>query len=283
MKLMAGTVQGMDTPSVFAVIDDHAVLLAEGAGDMHALIASTAAGAPLPQPGADAQRYPLDAVTPSLPVSRPGKTLCIGLNFAEHAREGGNPIPDYPAIFMRAHTSLVPAGGDMIVPTVSDRFDYETELMVVVGRGGRHIPAATALDHVFGYTCFNDGSVRDYQRKSPQWTPGKNFDATGAVGPIVVTSDELPEGAHGLGIRTRLNGQTMQDSTTADMIFSVARTLEIISEVMTLEPGDLIAFGTPQGVGYARTPPVFMKPGDIVEVEIDGIGTCRNPIVAEAG
>ena len=153
--------------------------------------------------------------------------------------------------------------------------------MVIIGKRGRHISQADALDYVFGYTLFNDASVRDFQRKTSQWTPGKNFDSTGPTGPVVVTPDELPPGAEGLHVETRLNGEVMQSATTTDMLFKVPRTIELLSEFCTLEPGDMVAMGTPSGVGHARTPPVWMKPGDTVEVEIEGIGVCRSPIVAE--
>jgi len=282
MILLTGTVQGMAVPSVFVVTGDRATLLSDGAGDLSALIADAAAGQPIPGPAADAPSYDVADITPSLPIARPGKIVCLGLNYAEHAREGGYDVPDYPAMFMRAATSMIPAEAPMVLPTVSHTFDYETELMVIIGKGGRHISEADALDHVFGYSTFNDGSVRDYQRKTHQWTAGKNFDGTGAVGPRVVTPNEVPQGASGLSIQTRLNGRVLQDSNTSDMIFSVARTIAIVSEIMTLEPGDMIAFGTPPGVGHARKPQVWMKAGDTVEVEIEGIGICRNPIVAEA-
>ena len=218
---------------------------------------------------------------PALPIARPGKLICLGLNYAGHAKEGGHEVPTYPALFMRTLTSLMAAGEPMVRPRVSDKLDFEAELMLVIGKRGRHIPEAEALNHVFGYTVFNDGSVRNFQRKSSQWTPGKNFDSTGPVGPIVVTPDEVPPGADGLRILSRLDGQIMQDSNTSDMIFSVAKTIAILSEFTTLEPGDLIALGTPQGVGYARKPPVFMKPGQTIEIEIEGIGVLANPIVAE--
>ena len=222
----------------------------------------------------------LDAeeVTLLPPVPRPGKVICIGLNYVDHAKEGGNPIPDYPAVFLRALTSVVGPGAPIVRPPCSDKLDFEAELAVVIGRPASRVSERDALSHVAGYTCFNDGSVRDYQRKSTQWTMGKNFDATGALGPEVVTPDELPEGARGLRVVSRLNGQTMQDGNTADMIFSIPRLIEILSEVMTLEPGDVIATGTPAGVGYARKPPVFMRPGDVCEIDIEGIGTLRNPI-----
>lgn len=281
MKLLTGTRAGDAIASVFLVEGDMATLLVKDAGDLSGIIAAVAAGADIPQPAADAETIPLGEITPTLPVLRPGKIVCLGLNFAEHAREGGYDVPDYPALFLRVTTSMLPAGAPMVLPTASHTFDYETELMVIIGKGGRHISEAEALNHVCGYTTFNDGSIREYQRKTHQWTAGKNFDGTGAVGPIVVTPDEVPPGAIGLGIRTRLNGQVLQESNTSDMIFQVARTIAIVSEIMTLEPGDMIAFGTPPGVGHARKPQVWMKAGDVVEVEIDGIGTCRNPIVAE--
>lgn len=223
-----------------------------------------------------------DGVELLCPVPRPGKVICIGLNYRAHAIEGGNPIPDYPAVFMRGVTSLMPSGGEMIYPECSDKLDYEAELAVVIGKTATNVSAADALDHVAGYSCFNDGSVRDYQRKSTQWTMGKNFDATGGFGPDLVTPDELPAGASGLRLVSRLNGQIMQDSDTADMIFDVASLIAILSEGMTLEPGDVIATGTPSGVGYARTPPVFMRPGDVCEIEIEGIGTLTNTVAPRA-
>jgi acylpyruvate hydrolase len=214
------------------------------------------------------------------PVPRPGKIICIGLNYRAHAIEGGNPIPDYPAVFMRGTTSLAAPGAPIVYPVCSDKLDYEAELAVIIGKTATNVSAADALGHVAGYSCFNDGSVRDYQRKSTQWTMGKNFDGTGGFGPELVTADELPAGASGLRLVARLNGEIMQDSDTADMIFDVATLIAILSEGMTLEPGDVIATGTPSGVGYARTPPVFMKPGDICEIEIEGIGVLSNPIAA---
>lgn len=221
---------------------------------------------------------PLAEVTLLQPVLHPGKIICIGLNYVDHAKEGGNPIPDYPAIFLRVTTSLIGPGQPILRPPVSDKLDYEAELAIVIGRPALRVREADALAHVAGYACFNDGSLRDYQRKSSQWGMGKNFDATGAFGPEIVTPDELPEGAHGLRIATRLNGQVLQDGNTRDMIFSVARTIEIVSEVMTLEPGDVIITGTPAGVGYPRKPPIFMRPGDTCEIEIEGIGVLSNPI-----
>jgi 2-keto-4-pentenoate hydratase/2-oxohepta-3-ene-1,7-dioic acid hydratase in catechol pathway len=188
-------------------------------------------------------------------------------------------IPNYPSIFARFSTSLVAHDSPIVCPAESRELDYEAELAVVIGKQGRHIPLNQALDLVAGYTVFNDASVRDYQNKTTQWGPGKNFDATGGFGPEIVTPDELPEGASGLSIMTRLNGQVVQQGDTADMIFSVAQAINLLTEFMTLEPGDVIVMGTPSGVGVARTPQLFMKHGDVCEVEIRGIGVLRNPIV----
>lgn len=227
-------------------------------------------------------RLALDTVKPALPLPRPGKFICVGLNYALHAKEGGHDIPSYPSLFVRWPSSLVAAEEPVIRPRVSDQFDYEAELTIVIGKGGRHISEKDALSHVFGYTIFNDVSVRAYQRKTAQWTPGKNFDGTGPLGPVVVTADELPPGASGLRITSRVNGETRQDSNTSDMIFSTARIIAILSEFMTLEPGDVIATGTPSGVAHAMKPPGWMKHGDTVEAEIEGIGILSNPVIDEA-
>ncbi|MGE0151355.1 MAG: fumarylacetoacetate hydrolase family protein [Reyranellaceae bacterium] len=216
------------------------------------------------------------------PIPNPGKIVCVGLNYKDHAAETGNPLPTYPVIFTRFTSTLVPHGRKMLAPKASQMLDYEAELAVVIGKRGRNIPKDKALRHVGGYSCFNDGSVRDYQAKTSQFTLGKNFDGTGGFGPDLVTPDELPEGAHGLRIMCRLNGQTLQDGTTADLVFDVASLIAEISTVMTLEPGDVIITGTPAGVGMARNPKIFMKPGDVCEVEIEGIGTLRNPIAQGA-
>ena len=276
-----------DTPASSGLVGARAVNLSEAAPEIGSDLQVLAQSGPqkLAEISAliDASEATLsaDKLRPALPIARPGKLLCLGLNYAGHAKEGGHEVPTYPALFMRANTSLMAAGEPMVRPRISDKLDFEAELMLIVGKAGRNIPEAEALDHVFGYTVFNDGSVRNFQRLSSQWTPGKNFDGTGPVGPIVVTPDEVPPGADGLRILSRLDGEIMQDSNTSDMIFSVAKTIAIVSEFTTLEPGDMIAFGTPQGVGYARTPPVFMKPGQTIEIEIEGIGVLANPVVAE--
>ena len=213
-------------------------------------------------------------------VPRPGKIICLGVNYVDHAKEGGNQIGDYPSIFMRCATSLLAHGAPLQVPTISDKLDFEAELAVVIGRTTRFVSENDALNAVFGYACFNDATLRDYQRKTSQWTIGKNFDCTGAFGPCLVTPDELPAGCVGLQIQSRLNGQVMQSANTADMAFGVARTIALLSESLTLEPGDVLVMGTPGGVGYARTPPVWMKAGDTIEIEIEGIGTLSNKVTA---
>jgi 2-keto-4-pentenoate hydratase/2-oxohepta-3-ene-1,7-dioic acid hydratase in catechol pathway len=252
-------------------------LLAVIQGGASALAKVKAAAAAAPSSAKSA----LSSVTPALPIARPPQFICVGLNYALHAKEGGHAIPTYPSFFSRATTSLIPAGGNVIRPKASVQLDYECELAFIMGKGGRHIAEDKALDYVFGYTLFNDVSVRDYQRKTSQWLPGKNFDGTGPFGPQVVTADELPAGASGLRIMTRLNGETMQDSNTADMIFPVARTIAFLSEFMTLEVGDVVATGTPSGVAHARKPPPWMKQGDVVEVEVERIGVLRNPVIDE--
>ena len=223
---------------------------------------------------------PLSALQllPCLPD--PGKIICLGVNYADHAKEGGNQVGDYPALFLRCTTSLLAHGMPLRVPSVSTKLDFEAELAVVIGRRARFVSRDQALDHVFGYACFNDGSLRDYQRKTAQWTIGKNFDATGAFGPSIVTADEVPAGAVGLRIQSRLNGQVMQSANTADMVFGVARTIALLSETLTLEPGDVLVMGTPGGVGYARNPPVWLKAGDTIEIDIEGIGLLSNPVTA---
>jgi 2-keto-4-pentenoate hydratase/2-oxohepta-3-ene-1,7-dioic acid hydratase in catechol pathway len=215
------------------------------------------------------------------PIERPAKIVCVGLNYAEHTKESPYDQPSYPSFFPRFASTLVGHGEPIIRPRVSEELDFEGELVVIIGTGGRHIPKERALEHVAGYAIFNEASVRDYQFKSPQWTIGKNFDSTGAFGPVFVSADELPPGASGLKLVTRLNGAIVQQGNTADMIFNVADLISILSEAVTLEPGDLIVTGTPAGIGWARTPKLFMKPGDLCTVEIEGLGTLSNLIADE--
>lgn len=223
----------------------------------------------------------LSAVRILPPVQRPPKILCVGVNYDDHIEESGLKKPTYPEIFGRFSTSLIAHGEPIRRPRESTALDYEAELAVVIGRGGRRIGRDNALDHVAGYSLFNDASIRDFQLRTPQWTMGKNFDGTGAFGPWLVTPDAVPRGASGLRIQGRLNGRVMQDSRTDLLIFGVAKLIELISVAMTLEPGDVIITGTPGGVGAARKPPVFMQPGDVFEVEIEGLGVLNNPVQDE--
>ncbi|CAG4889478.1 fumarylacetoacetate hydrolase family protein [Paraburkholderia saeva] len=215
------------------------------------------------------------------PLRRPPKILCVGLNFSDHSKESNFEQPDYPTMFLRLHTSLVAHNAPIVRPRVSDSLDYEGEIAVVLGKGGRHIRKEDALSHVAGYALFNDASVREYQFKTPQWTMGKNFDGTGAFGPDFVTADELPPGAKGLRLETRLNGEVVQSASTDDMVFDVETLIVMLSEAVTLEAGDVIVSGTPSGVGWARNPKLLMRHGDVCEVSVEGLGTLRNEIVDE--
>ncbi len=228
-------------------------------------------------------RKPLAGLTYALPVGRPGKILCLGLNYLDHVKEGPNRdnIPKFPTIFMRSRTSLVPHGQPILRPQVTETLDYEAELILVVGKRAKHLTAANATSCIAGYSCGNEGSVREFQRKTTQWDMGKNFDRTGGFGPWLVTADELPPAAKGLKIESRLNGKVMQSDNTDNMMFPIVDLLVYVTQGMTLEPGDIIFTGTPSGVGHARQPPVFMKNGDTCEIEIQGIGVLRNPVVDE--
>lgn len=230
----------------------------------------------------DAVKYEASRVKLLPPVPDPRKIVCVGLNYKDHAAESGAPIPREPVLFSKYATSLVGAGDNIVLPATSHEVDYEAELVIVVGRGGRHLTPERAREHIAGYTIGHDVSARDWQLKKDgkQWMVGKTFDTFAPTGPHLVTADEVPD-PHALGIRLRLNGQTMQDSTTRQMIFPVWEVVSYLSQVFTLEPGDLVFTGTPPGVGFARKPPVFLKPGDVCEVEIDGLGVLRNPVVGE--
>lgn len=208
------------------------------------------------------------------------KILCVGVNYVPHIREMGRELPAYPVIFVRFLDSLVGHERPIVRPQASEQLDFEGELAVVIGRRARHVARERALEYVAGYGCFNDGSVRDYQRHALQWTPGKNFHASGAFGPWLVTADELPDPA-ALELTTRLNGQVVQSERVAELCFSIPDLIAYCSTWAELAPGDVIATGTPGGVGAGRTPPLWMKAGDRVEVEISGIGTLANPIVDE--
>ncbi len=214
-------------------------------------------------------------------MERPTKIVCVGLNYADHTKESPYAQPTYPTLFPRWNSSLTAHNKPLIRPRISDTLDYEGEMAVVLKSGGRHIRKEDALDHVAGYALFNEGSVRDYQFISPQWTVGKNFDDTGAFGPVLVTADELPAGGKGLLLETRVNGRVVQSANTNDMLFDVATIISTLSEAVTLEAGDVIVSGTPAGVGFGMNPKVYLKAGDVVEVSIEGIGKLVNPVVDE--
>jgi acylpyruvate hydrolase len=252
---------------------DLGMWLRQSKGDLSA-IADLAKRAPA------SARVPLQTITYSLPVAAPGKIVCLGLNYLEHIKEGfqKDNIPKFPTIFMRCTTSLVAHDQPMLRPSMTNSLDYEAELVVIIGKPAKHLTMANALSCIAGYSCFNDGSVREFQRRTSQWDMGKNFDATGGFGPWMISADEVPQGAKGLKIESRLNGKVMQSDNTDNMMFPVAETLVDISQAMTLEPGDVIVTGTPSGVGFARKPPVWMNEGDVCEIEIEGVGLLRNPI-----
>lgn len=215
------------------------------------------------------------------PIENPGRIWCIGLNYVDHSVESGFAVPTYPAIFSRFSSSMMGHNAPIVRPKVSTQLDYEGELVAVIGKAGRYITKDKALEHVAGYSICNDASIRDYQFKSAQWCIGKNFDDTGPFGPVFVSADELPPGAAGLRIQTRLNGVVVQDASTASLIFDVATLVCQLSEAVCLQPGDVIVTGTPSGVGLARKPPLWMKHGDVCEVEIEGIGILSNPVEDE--
>ncbi|MGI8960876.1 MAG: fumarylacetoacetate hydrolase family protein [Bryobacteraceae bacterium] len=222
----------------------------------------------------------LDEVTYAPAVPNPDKILCVGINYLHHQQETGHKLPEHPLIFARFANSQVGHGQPIIRPRVSEQLDFEGELAVVIGRAGRHISEADALSFVAGYAAYNDGSVRDWQRHASQFTPGKNFVGTGAFGPWLVTPDEVPGVLH-TSLVTRLNGQEMQRATTDDLIFGIPALIAYCSTFTELVPGDTIMTGTPGGVGAFRDPPLWMKPGDVVEVEIEGIGILRNSVMEE--
>ncbi|MDA0653756.1 MAG: fumarylacetoacetate hydrolase family protein [Proteobacteria bacterium] len=226
-------------------------------------------------------RMALSDITYLPPTTRAGKIICLGLNYADHAAEGGHQKPEYPSFFMRGNSTLVAHEAPILRPVVSEQLDYEAEMVAIIGKTARHVSEADALDYVWGYSVFNEASIRNYQRKTAQWTIGKNFDNTGGFGPEAVTADEISPGGKGLRIQTRLNGEILQDANTSDMLFDVAETIRLLTECLTLEPGDILVMGTPSGVGHARKPPLWMKAGDVCEVEIETIGLLRNPIEDE--
>jgi len=239
--------------------------------------------------GEIARRAPASAIRPlaglayALPVPRPAKIICLGLNYLEHVKEGryADNLPKFPTLFARGLNSVVPHQHPLTRPRASETFDYEAEMVAVIGRRARHMTPDNALSCVAGYTCANEGSIREFQRHTSQWHMGKNFDNSGSIGPWVVTADELPPGGKGLKIESRVNGKVMQSDNTSNMMFPVVETIVYATQGMTLEPGDLLLTGTPSGVAHARKPPAWMRHGDVCEIEIEGVGILRNPIEDE--
>lgn len=259
----AGKRLGLDVPDLKTLLERDALV------EMHALAAET-------DPD-----FALSDIDFLPPIPQPDKILCIGLNYRPHVEETGFKAPKYPLIFTRFPSSQVAHGEALTRPSVSDKLDYEGELAVVIGRRGRHIPATGALRHVAGYACFNDGSVRDYQRHGGQFTPGKNFVGSGSFGPWLTTAEEVSDPAE-LSLQTRLNGRLVQSASVSELIFSIPELISYCSSFTELVPGDVIVTGTPGGVGYAQDPPRYLQPGDVVEVAIEGLGVLRNSVVDEA-
>lgn len=211
------------------------------------------------------------------------RIFCVGHNYQDHAKETGQAAaPEFPNFFTRFASSLVAGGEDIVTPNISQRHDYEGELVIVIGKAGRHLSVESALGYIYGYTIGMDGSVRDWQKRTSQFTLGKNFDKSGAISSSITLAEDLPAGASGLKLQTRLNGEILQDGNTADMVFNVAQLVSTLSTVLEIQPGDIIFTGTPAGVGMARDPRIFLKSGDVLEVSIDGLGVLKNRVVAEA-
>jgi acylpyruvate hydrolase len=255
---------------------DLAAVLSHYAGDLSPL-------ADLVRKAPASARRPLAGITYALPVARPGKIICLGLNYLEHVKEGryADNLPKFPTLFARGLNSLVAHEQPLIRPLLSETFDYEAEMVVVIGKRAKLMTLENALSCVAGYTCGNEGSIREFQRHTTQWHMGKNFDHSGSMGPWVVTADELPSGGKGLKIESRVNGKVMQSDITSNMMFPVAETIVYATQGITLEPGDVLFTGTPSGVAHARKPPAWMRHGDVCEIEIQGIGVLRNPIADE--
>lgn len=258
------------------VPNDLGTLLARTGGDLKSV-------SDLVRKAPASARRPLQGLAFALPVARPGKIVCLGLNYLDHVKEGPqrDNIPKFPSIFLRCQTSIVPHLNPIVRPRESEQLDYEAEMVLIIGRRAKHLTLDNAPSCIAGFSCFNEGSVREFQRHTTQWGMGKNFDRTGGFGPWMVTADELPAAGVGLKIESRLNGQVMQSDNTSNMMFPVREMLVYLTKGMTLEPGDIVVTGTPSGVGHARKPPVWMKAGDVCEIEIEGIGILRNPIADE--
>lgn len=280
MKLTSFTANG--TPSFGLVTDAGIVDLGRrfpATPTLRAFLADKGATAAIPFLTAPAD-FAIDAVSFDPVIPNPDKIICVGLNYHDHVVETGREVTVNPLLFARYSGSQIGHGAPLVKPAISDDFDYEGEMAVIIGKAGRHIPENRALDHVAGYACYNDGSVRDWQRHTSQFMPGKTFAGTGAFGPWMVTTDEIPDPT-ALTLTTRLNGQVVQQTTTDLMITSIPALIAYCSTILPLLPGDVIVSGTPGGVGAKRKPPLWMKAGDVAEVEISGIGVLRNPVVAE--
>jgi 2-keto-4-pentenoate hydratase/2-oxohepta-3-ene-1,7-dioic acid hydratase in catechol pathway len=279
--LRIGVVEGEEVVDLQAVDNrlpaNLADFLAANNGDL-APLAALAKKAPA------SARRPIAGIKYGFPVARPGKIVCLGLNYLDHVKEGPqrDNVPKYPSLFFRVQTSMTPHETPLIRPKASEQLDYEAELVAVVGKTAKNLTMDNALDCIVGYSIYNEGSVREFQRHTTQWTMGKNFDKTAGFGPWMVSADELPRGGAGLSIQTRLNGEVMQSDNTANMMFPLPETLVYLTKGITLEPGDIIVTGTPSGVGHARRPQVWMKPGDTVEIDIEKVGVLRNSIADEA-
>lgn len=270
------TYQAAGRPSAVGVLKDGKVVPIVGHANMISVI--TAGGAPTTD---ESNSLDMAAVRLRAPIARPNKLICVGLNYRDHAEESKMEIPKVPTIFNKFTTSIIGPGDAIVLPKNSTKPDYEAELAVVISKGGRHIPAESWRDHVFGYMCLNDVSARDFQMATTQWLMGKTFDTFAPCGPAIVTADEIAD-PHNLDISLEINGEVLQSSNTRHLIFDIPALISYLSSAFTLEPGDIISTGTPAGVGFARKPPRFLKPGDDVVVKIAGIGELRNPAVAEA-
>lgn len=279
MKLMSFSRAGQNG---FGVVDGETVLVVDDA--RWPSLRAAMAGASLKDIEAAArkaaQAIPLGEVEFLPPITDPEKIICVGLNYATHAGEAKMDLPDSPSLFVRFPSSQVGHLQDVVKPQISEEYDFEGELAAVIGKPARHVPEDKALDYVAGYTIFGEHSVRDWQFHSRQATPGKNFWRSGAIGPWMVSADEIPDPSK-LRLVTRLNGETMQDDTTDHLIFSIPQLIAYISDFTELLPGDIISTGTPSGVGFARDPKLYLKPGDEIEIEIEGIGQLRNRVAAE--
>ena len=272
MRLVTFQTEAGATPQAGIVSSDQVIGLGR---DMLSVIASGTL------PALAGPRYDLAAVKLLAPIPRPPKFICVGMNYRDHAREAGVEIPSVPTIFSKFSNVVIGPGAPIVLPKNSSRPDYEAEFAFVIGPGGRHIPAVHALDHVFGYTIVNDVSARDRQTATSQWLISKSFDTFAPMGPWIVTRDEIAD-PHALDLQLEIGGDVLQHSNTRELVFGVPALIEYISSVVTLEPGDIVATGTPAGVGFARKPPRYLRPGDEVVIRIQGIGELRNPVTGES-